>query len=82
MITTAHAHKSGVILHIFPRAFKQKIFKAVRPKMTKIASRGGGPVKTRDFSGAFVYFAIQYIEYPLHYRFSRLDIYCITHLLD
>ena len=24
VITTAHAHKSGVIFHIFPRAFKQK----------------------------------------------------------
>ena len=48
MITTAHAHKSGVIFHIFPRAFKQKKIKALRPKMTKIASRprgggGGGP---------------------------------------
>ena len=44
MITTAHAHKSGVIFHFFPRAFKQKKFKALRPKMTKIASRGGGPL--------------------------------------
>ena len=43
MITTAHAHKSGVIFHFFPRAFKQKKIKALRPKMTKIASRGGGP---------------------------------------
>ena len=42
MITTAHAHKSGVIFHFFPRAFKQKKIKALRPKMTKIASRGGG----------------------------------------
>ena len=41
MITTAHAHKSGVIFHCFPRAFKQKKIKALRPKMTKIASRGG-----------------------------------------
>ena len=24
VITTAHVHKSGVIFHIFPRAFKQK----------------------------------------------------------
>ena len=24
VITTAHAHKSGVIFHICPRAFKQK----------------------------------------------------------
>ena len=45
VITTAHAHKSGVIFHIFPRAFKQnKKNKALRPKMTKIASRGGGGV--------------------------------------
>ena len=40
VITTAHAHKSGVIFHFFPRSFKKKI-KALRPKMTKIASRGG-----------------------------------------
>ena len=24
VITTAHAHKSGVVFHMFPRAFKQK----------------------------------------------------------
>ena len=43
--TTAHAHKSGVIFHIFPRAFKQKKkIKALWPKMTKIASRGWGPM--------------------------------------
>ena len=42
VITTAHAHKSGVIFHIFSRAFKQKKFKALRPKMTKIASGAGG----------------------------------------
>ena len=42
VITTAHAHKSGVIFHFFPRAFKQKKIKALWPKMTKIASRGGG----------------------------------------
>ena len=42
VITTAHAHKSGVIFHFFPRAFKQKKIKALRPKMTKIASIGGG----------------------------------------
>ena len=42
VFTTAHAHKSGVIFHFFPRAFKQKKIKALRPKMTKIASRGGG----------------------------------------
>ena len=42
VIATAHAHKSGVIFHFFPRAFKQKRIKALRPKMTKIASRGGG----------------------------------------
>ena len=40
VISTAHAHKSGVIFHNFPRAFKQKKIKALRPKMTKIASRG------------------------------------------
>ena len=41
VITTANAHKSGVIFHIFPRAFKQtKKIKALRPNMTKIASRG------------------------------------------
>ena len=43
MITTAHAHKSGFIFHIFPKDFKQKKkIKAPRPKMTKIASMGGG----------------------------------------
>ena len=41
VITTAHAHKSGVIFHFFPRACKQKKIKALRLKMTKIASRGG-----------------------------------------
>ena len=40
VITTAHAHKIGVIFHFFPRAFKQKKIKALRPKMTKRASRG------------------------------------------
>ena len=45
VITTAHAHKSGVIFHFFPRAFKQKKIKALRPKMTKIASRGGSCLK-------------------------------------
>ena len=40
VITTAHAHKSGVIFHFFLRAFKQKKIKAPPPKMTKIASRG------------------------------------------
>ena len=38
-ITTAHAHKSGVIFHFFPRALKQIKKKALQPKMTKIASR-------------------------------------------
>ena len=40
MITSAHAHESGVIFHIFPRPFKQKKIKALRPKITKLASRG------------------------------------------
>ena len=40
VITTAHAHKSGVIFYFFPRPFKQKKIKALQPKMTKIASRG------------------------------------------
>ena len=40
VVTTAHAHKSGVIFHIFPRAFKQKKIKALWLKMTKIASKG------------------------------------------
>ena len=61
VITTAHAHKSGVIFHFFSRAFKQKKIKALRPKMTKIASGGGGPaLKCRVerenvvcFSGSF-----------------------------
>ena len=40
VITAAHAHKSGVIFHIFFRSFQTKKIKAPRPKMTKIASRG------------------------------------------
>ena len=59
MITTAHAHKSGVIFHLFPRAFKQKKIQALRPKMTKIALRGGGgpaliPSKSRFMAGHFI----------------------------
>ena len=46
MITTAHAHKSGVIFHFFSKSFQTKKFKSLRPKMTKIASRGG-PALTR-----------------------------------
>ena len=45
VITTAHAHQSGVIFSFFSRAFKQKKIKALRPKMTKIASRGGSCLK-------------------------------------
>ena len=41
MITTAHAHKSGVIFHFFQELSNKKKIKALRPKMTKIASRGG-----------------------------------------
>ena len=41
MITIAHAHKSGVIFHFFQELSNNKK-KALRPKMTKIASRGGG----------------------------------------
>ena len=44
VITTAHAHKSGVIFHFFSKSFqKKKKIKAIRPKTTKIASKGGGP---------------------------------------
>ena len=40
-MTTAHAHKSGVIFHFFSKTFQtKKKIKALRPKMTKIASRG------------------------------------------
>ena len=39
VITTAHAHESGVIFYIFEELSNKKI-KALRPKMTKIASRG------------------------------------------
>ena len=34
--------KVASFFFFFPRAFKQKKIKALRPKMTKIASRGGG----------------------------------------
>ena len=40
VITTAHAHNSGVIFHIF-KSFQTKKIKALRPKTTEIASRGG-----------------------------------------
>ena len=50
VITTADAHKSGVICHFFPRAFKQKKVKALRPKMTKIASRVGSWLNTKNYS--------------------------------
>ena len=44
--TTAHALRSGVIFHFFPRAFKQtKKIKALRPKTTKGAQ--GGPALRR-----------------------------------
>ena len=57
VITTAHAHKSGVIFSFFPRAFKQKKIKALWPKMTKIASRGvlpytAGPGVTKSHAHA------------------------------
>ena len=34
--------KSGVIFHFFQELSNKKEIKALRPKMTKIASRGGG----------------------------------------
>ena len=40
MITTAHVHESGVIFHFLKSFQTKKKIKAVRPKMTKIASRG------------------------------------------
>ena len=40
VITTAHAHKSGVIFHFFQELSNKKKIKDLRPKMTKIASRG------------------------------------------
>ena len=39
VITTAHAHKSGVIFHVF-QELQTKKSKALRPKMTEITSRG------------------------------------------
>ena len=39
MITTAQAHKSGVIF-FFSKSFQTKRLAELRPKMTKIASRG------------------------------------------
>ena len=44
MITTAHAHKSGVIFLYLPETFQTKKFKKLRPKMTKIASSLPGTV--------------------------------------
>ena len=39
VITTAHAHKSGVIFHFFFQELSNKKYKKLRPKKTKIASR-------------------------------------------
>ena len=50
VITTAHAHKSGVIFHFFPRAFKQKKNKALRPKMTFNSLKGGPALNFRAAS--------------------------------
>ena len=67
MITTAHVHKSGVIFHIFQRAFKLTNIKELppKPRMTKIASRGRGregpaltlwrPVEQSDIKGLKVH---------------------------
>ena len=41
VIIAAHAHKSGVIFHFF-----QSFQKALRPKMTKIASKGESCLKS------------------------------------
>ena len=40
---SAHAHKSSVIFHFFQELSNKKKIKALRPNMTKIASKGGGP---------------------------------------
>ena len=79
MITTAHAHKSGVIFHIFPRAFKKKKIKALRPKMTKIASRGGGPALTQPM----IVFCTLYFEphFPNSLASSLHSIYGILLLI-
>ena len=57
VITSAHAHKSGVIFHIFPRAFKQKKITALRPKMAKIASRGSY-LKMFQLFGLHLFFCV------------------------
>ena len=41
VISAAHAHKRDVIFYIFQELSNQKKIKALRPKMTEIASRGG-----------------------------------------
>ena len=53
--TTAHTHKSGVIFHIFPRAFKQRKIKDLPLKMTKIASRGSCHHELYSYSPATSY---------------------------
>ena len=86
MITTAHAHKRGVIFHIFPPAFKQKKKnKALRPKMTKIASRGGGSCLKfatvaalfRIFSRRRLLFCVQ-ISIFFALPFSDADCHAVT----
>ena len=57
VITTAHAHKSGVIFHFFQELSNKKI-KALRPKMTKIASRGPGMTPWGYFSHFESYFSL------------------------
>ena len=75
VITTAHAHKSGVIFHFFPRAFKQKKIKALRPKMTKIASRGpvkAGPLCLSFWSFlTFLHHSIEKVERHLLWKLCK-----------
>ena len=55
----AHAHKNVVIFHFFQELSSKKKIKALRPKMTKIASRGPAlKSKKGDKIITIVYFKI------------------------
>ena len=70
-----------VSFFIFSRAYKQKKFKALRPKMAKIASRGGGPALRMRFLSGYCSFVVGFRGSPnrptlvfLQETYSRLII--------
>ena len=53
MITTVHAHKSGVVLLCLSKSFQTEKIKELRRKMTKIDSRGGGSLAITGLEANF-----------------------------